>query len=286
MQLLLLATLLFILSVSGCAGIIMPVTSGSQYDLPDPESSIVVWGPHNGAVNKAVTTLQQLGYRIVDRSRVKQVLDEQKIMLTHSTDDTAQLLKVGKVLGAGSIVFVEIETSSSQTSRGGMHSNTVTNVSVSARGVDVESSSVIWSGAAYYSKPINNPEEGIVYLTQSAINRGLCLGTGWKNDSEGCDWAKVSGSGIIGFKVERKTTSANKQWVVTAIRPNFPAEQEGLKVGDVILSCNGKSRLQTQLQFSLDCKSEVGVTTTLEVKRGENIITIAAIAVLRPEYQK
>ena len=115
MHLLLLTALFFILWVPGCA--IMPISNGSQSDLPDSGSTIVVWGQHKGAVGEAVTILQQSGLRIVERSRLQQVFDEQKIRLTYSTDDDAQILKVGKILGAGSIVFVETETSSSQTSR-------------------------------------------------------------------------------------------------------------------------------------------------------------------------
>lgn len=64
-----------------------------------------------------MTFLQNLELRIVERSRLQQLFDEQKIRLMYSSDDDAQILRVGKILGAGSIVFVEVETSSSQTSR-------------------------------------------------------------------------------------------------------------------------------------------------------------------------
>jgi hypothetical protein len=181
MHLFLFATLLFSLSVPGCARTLIPITNGSQSDLPEPGSTAVVWGQHKGAVGESVTFLQNLGLRIVERSRLQQVFDEQKIRLMYSTDDDAQILRVGKILGAGSIVFVEVETSSSQTSRafvnqygGGSHSETVTNASVSVRGVNVESGMVMWTGTAHYPQAINNPEAGIIYLTQSALRRGLC----------------------------------------------------------------------------------------------------------------
>ena len=280
MHLLLVTALFLILWVPGCG--IMPITNGSLSDPPEAGSSVVVWGQHKGAVGTVVTTLQQSGFRIVERSRLQQVFDEQQIRLTHSTDDDAQILKVGKIIGASSIVFVEIETSSSQTSRGfynkyggGMRSETVTNISVAIRGVDVESSTVMWTGTAHYPQAISNPEAGITYLTQAALARGLCPASAWRNASEGCDRAKAWGTGMIGFQGERKNTTEGRQLVVIAVHPNSPAEQAGLKVGDILLSCNGKSGFQTVMQYRMVCKPDAGKTIFLQVKRGDKLTTIS-----------
>lgn len=293
MHLLLFATLLFSLSVSGCAGKIMPVTNGSQSDLPEPGSTAIVWGQHKGAVGEAVTLLQNLGLRIVERSRLQQVFDEQKIRLMYSTDDDAQILKVGKILGASSIVFVETETSSSQTSRafvnqygGDSVSETVTNASVSVRGVNVESGTVMWTGTAHYPQAINNPEAGIVYLTQSALSRGLCPAQAWISDKEGCNLAKAFGTGMLGYQYESKNTPEGRQLLITAVTPNSPAEQAGLKAGDVLLSCNGKSGFQTSMQFRMACRINAGQPVTLQVKRGDKLTAISATAVSRSESQK
>lgn len=293
MHLLLLTALLFILWVPGCAGPIMPISNGSQSDLPDSGSTAIVWGQHKGAVGETVTLLQQWGLRIVERSRLQQVFEEQKIRLTYSTDDDAQILKVGKILGAGSIVFVETETSSSQRSGafinqygGGSHSETVTNASVAVRGVNVETGEVMWNGTAHYPQSINNPEAGIIYLTQTAVMRGLCPTGYWKDDAKGCDWVKARGTGMIGFLAESKNTPGGRQLLVVAVTPNSPAEQTGLKVGDVLLSCNGKSGFQTMMQYHLACKTDAGQTITLQVKRGDKTTTISATAVSRTEVQK
>ena len=286
---LLLTALFFILWVPGCA--IVPTSNGSQSDLPASGSTVVVWGQHKGAVGETVTLLQQWGLRIVERSRLQQVFDEQKVRLTYSTDDDAQILKVGKILGAGSIVFVETETSSSQTTQasvnqygGDFSSERLTNASVSVRGVNVESGEVMWTGTAHYPRAINNPEAGIVYLARTAVLRGLC--PAWKNDTEGCDWAKAFGTGIVGFNLESKNTPEGRQLLVTTVTPNSPAEQAGLKGGDVLLSCNGKSGFQTSMQFKMACKSDAGQPITFQVKRRDKLITISATAVSRTESQK
>ena len=291
MHLLLLTALFFILWIPGCAGTINAISNGSQSDLPYPGSTAIVWGQHKGAVGETVTSLQQWGLRIVERSRLQQVFEEQKIILTYSTDDDAQILKVGKILGADSIVFVETETSSSQTSQafvyqyyGSSSSETVTNASVAVRGVNVETGEVMWTGTAHYPQAINNPEAGIIYLTRVAVMRGLCPAGAWKDDDKGC--VVPRGTGIIGFKVWSKKTPEGRQLVVLAVTPNSPAEQAGLKVGDVLLSCNGKSGFQTIMQYHLACRTDAGQTITLQTKRGDKITAISATAVSRTVVQE
>lgn len=288
-----LTVLFFILCVSGCASGIMPVSNGSQSNLPEPGTSAVVWGNHSGAVGQTVTLLQQAGIRIVERARLRQIIDEQKIILTHTSEDEAQLLQVGKILGADSIVFVEATMSSSQMSRafvnqygGGSRSETVTNVSVSVRGVDVESGEIMWNGMAHYPQAINNPEAGIIYLTQHAVVRGLCPAWAWKNEAEGCDQSKIIDRGVLGFQFESKASPEGRQLVITEVMPGTPAEQVGLRVGDVLLSCNGKTGFQTRMQYQLMCRFEPGQVVTLRVKRADRLINISVTAVSHSESQK
>ena len=209
--------------------------------------------------------LQKMGLRLVERSRLQQVFDEQKIRLTHSMDDDAQILKVGKILGAGSIVFVDVENSSSQLGQafvyqyaGSSRSETVTNASVSVRGVNVESGEVMWTGTAHYPQAINNPEAGIVYLTQAAVARGLCPAEAWKSEKEGCDYSKAFGRGMIGFQFERKESPQGRQLIVTEVTPGSLAEQAGLKVGDVLVSCNGRTGFRTKMEYMMGCRFEPG----------------------------
>lgn len=123
----------------------------------------------------------------MERSRLDQVFSEQAIRLTHTPDDDAQILRVGKLLGADRIIFAEHTISSNIVSSayiskygGQSRSETVYHVSVAVRSVNVETGEVRWSGSAQYPRPINNPESGLSFLTQSAIARALCpIEEGW-----------------------------------------------------------------------------------------------------------
>ena len=147
----------------------------------------------------------------------------------------------------------------------------------------MESGEVMWTGTAHYPQAINNPEAGIVYLTQSAIIKGLCPPGFWKDKLEKCDARNFWGTGRIGYDFERQETSEGRQLVVIEILPNSPAEQAGLKVGDVLRSCNGKSGFQNKLQYHMKCKFDAGQPVLLEVKRGNKLTTISATAISRQE---
>ena len=91
---------------------------------------------------------------------------------------------------------------------------------------------------------------------------------------------------MVGFNSESKNTPEGRQLLITAVTPNSPAEQAGLKLGDVLLSCNGKSGFQTPMQYKMVCKPDAGHPITLQVKREDKLITISATAVSRTESQK
>jgi hypothetical protein len=109
------------------------------------------------------------------------VLNEQGIRLTYTPDSDADVLRVGKLVGAERIIFADATITSAVSSRayygaygGGARSDTVYHLSVAVRNVDVETGEIRWSGSASYPKPINNPEIGVVYLAKSAIARATC----------------------------------------------------------------------------------------------------------------
>jgi len=148
----------------------------------DAKRRFVVWGNHVGATQAAVTFLQQGGQTVVERARLMEVFEEQRIQLTHSPDDDARILKVGKLVGAERVLFVEVSDRGEVESGvfvgpygGASRSNTVHHVSVSVRSVNLETGVIRWSGHATLDRPITDPESTIHTLTTISIMRATCL---------------------------------------------------------------------------------------------------------------
>jgi hypothetical protein len=155
-QILTMALLLSFGALSGCATPQYPITAGFHHTLPQPNTRIVVWGNHPVVTGTATTWLQKRGLRVVDRASLMQIIEEQHIRLTHSPYDEAQILRVGKILDAGVVVFT-----GSQSTYGG---------TVFIRGVEVETSEVLWSGNARYPlQSRNSQEDNLTKLTCQAL---------------------------------------------------------------------------------------------------------------------
>lgn len=164
--------------LSGCASNkIYPITDGFHHTLPQPNTRIVIWGNDPVVTGTATTWLQKRGLRVVERARLMQIFEEQRIRLTHTPDDEAPILRVGKILGAGVVIFIDGSAtagvqSSYSVSRygGGGGSQSVYSDAVSIRGVDVESSEVLWTGNARYPQQTGgSPEDGLMKLTCQAL---------------------------------------------------------------------------------------------------------------------
>jgi len=113
-------------------------SDGFHHELPSQGLRVVVWGSHPVAAATASTWLQRRGLRIVERSRLTQILAEQKIVLTSTRDEEADLLRVGKLAGAEQLIFVE----------------TVGERSVSIRSVKLETAEVVWTGSSAFKREI------------------------------------------------------------------------------------------------------------------------------------
>jgi len=155
---------------------IYPITDGFQKTLPGRNARIVVWGEHPSAVGTATTWLQKRGITVLERARLKQILDEQMVRLTHTPDDEAQVLRVGKILGADLVVFVDspfttgISSSFGVSAYGGSGSSaTVYSTSVSIRGVNGETGEVAWTGNARYPQDFGNLDDTLAKLTCQAL---------------------------------------------------------------------------------------------------------------------
>jgi hypothetical protein len=204
--------------VTGCSQVpvVYTITSGSHIrasdkelansqkpDQPKPTFRFVVWGNHQGSINAVIETLQQAGERVVERARLQEIFDEQKISLTHSSEDDMNLLRVGKLAGADRVIFVETteRTESFTPSLSPLHRFflgleaggaaqqgrdplylktprpnpvTVYRPSVTVRAVRVDTGEIIWSGSSTTSQAVNDPEVALSILTKAAMARAVC----------------------------------------------------------------------------------------------------------------
>lgn len=153
-----------------------PVTDGFHKTLPPRNTRAVVWGDHPNVLGTTTTWLQKRGLTIVERARLQQLFNEQQIRLTHTPDDEAQVLRVGKLLGAETVIFVDTSFQKELASRhyvgeygGWGRTDTVYSASVSIRGVNVETSEVAWNGTARYPDPVGGIEDALSKLTCQAL---------------------------------------------------------------------------------------------------------------------
>ena len=131
-------------------------------------------------VEAAIQTMQEMNVQVVERARLKEILNEQKVRLTNTSDDEAELLRVGRLLGADQIIFADATVNSKEVqsvvdSYGGLsQAETVYQLSVSVRNVSIETGEVRWSGTATYPKPVTSPDEGLIDLTRHAMSHAVC----------------------------------------------------------------------------------------------------------------
>lgn len=192
-----------LLLIAGCANTIYPISTGSHAPI-DPANKekryrYVVWSNHPAMGNALSAWLQRGGHTIVERARIQEVLSEQKVRLTHSADEDADVLRVGRIVGADRVVFMEatIRPEAYSTAYAGnsfgrfdasYDTGTLYHLSVAIRAVSVETGEIRWQGSAYYPTAVSSPEQGILQLAGNAVGRALCrVDDGYKwSESDGC----------------------------------------------------------------------------------------------------
>jgi PBP1b-binding outer membrane lipoprotein LpoB len=187
---------------SGCSNTdtVYPVTSGSHTPITPadvektktgPKTRIIIQADDPGIVSALTTFFLRAGLTLVERSQLDKVLDEQATQQSLIADNQARLIQAGKIIGADRLVIAE------HTSTGAPYYN----LSVSVRGIEIESGKVRWSGTAAYQRQINNPGMALSYLATSAVARALCateLGYQWNETTSftrmaGTDGCRKSG---------------------------------------------------------------------------------------------
>lgn len=157
-----------------------PITDGFRTSLPKPAERVVIWGGHPAATGSAISWLQRQGLLIVERAQLRKIFDEQHIQLTHTPDDEAQVLRVGKILGANVVVFLDTPVTGGSVTSGGsfaygnvgssrLDSASVYSTSAWIRGVSIETGEVLWSATARYPESYANLDHTLAILTCHAL---------------------------------------------------------------------------------------------------------------------
>ncbi len=205
----------------GCSQVpvVYTISTGSYIRLSDeelskqrkqPRGKFVIWGNNQGALNGAIEVIEEHGHSVVERARIQEIFDEQRITLTHAADDS-NLLKAGRIVGADVAVFVQVteRTESITPSRGTMFAVfsglaaanpqyvqppppnpvTVYRPVVTVRAVRIETGEIVWSGRSTVTLGINDPDLTVMILTRAAMLRAYCP------VREGAEWVEYASDG-------------------------------------------------------------------------------------------
>ncbi len=145
-----------ILLLNGCASVSLPLTEGFHTELPPPHTIALIWGSPPTVVTTATTWLLQQGLIVIEQSKLQQILAEAPNPEMPVGKD-ATVLKAAKSLGAKMVVFIT-------------QSGDVRAPIVAVRGVDVETTQILWSGSARYPEYMKRPfSDLLVNLTCEAL---------------------------------------------------------------------------------------------------------------------
>ena len=210
------------------------------------------------------TLLLDLDVNMVERTELDEVFKEQVVQLQHADD--ADVLKVGKLVGAQAIVVGEVQ----QWER--TEGEQIRRVSLALRMIDVESGVVLFNGEGYGSDATADDPEGLARVIAHRILARFGSQTG------------LLGSGQIGVNWELQESAGARYYLVRELRGGWPADKAGLKVGDRIVACNGKvlSSVPSEREAKRLCQVEAGQTLQLDVRRAGQPIEIFLTAEKRP----
>jgi len=212
-----------------------------------------------------VTTLMlDLDVHMVERAKLDEVLKEQVIQLTQADD--ANVLKVGRLVGAQAIIVGEVQQWERQEQD---HANSV---SLGLRIIDVETGILLFSGEGHLTDPTTDDPESSARLIVHRVLARFGSQTG------------LLGSGRIGVNWELQEEKGARFYVVREIRSGLPAEKAGLKVGDKVLACNGAAltAVKTEREAKRLCQVDAGETLQLDIRRTDRLVSIPVTAEKRP----
>ena len=223
-------------------------------DAPDAE------GSGSRVAGMVTTLLLDLDVNMVERTELDEVFKEQVVQLKHADD--ADVLKVGKLVGAQAIVVGEVQ----QWER--TDGDRVSRVSLAFRMIDVESGVVLFHGEGHSSEATADNPEGLARVIVHRILARFGSQTG------------LLGSGRIGVNWELQESAGARHYLVRELRSGLPAEKAGLKVGDRVVACNGIALavVTSDREAKRLCRVEAGQTLQLDVRRADQMLAISVMA--------
>lgn len=151
------------LMLTACARTAVP-SSFSPVTSPEIHSPVVldmramVIGRHPAAVAQASDDLQLLGFTLIPRDRLQQILDGQDPHFTSPLAAQAYYVRHGFLSGAEVVVLVDVD---------GPHDAP----SVIVKGIDVETGSILWSGGIVSTSRLSKEDYNrvMIDLTHRAV---------------------------------------------------------------------------------------------------------------------
>ena len=221
-------------------------------------------GSGSRVAGMVTTLLLDLDVNVVERTELDEVFKEQVVQLKHADD--AEVLKVGKLVGAQAIVVGEVQ----QWERA--EGEQISRVSLVLRMIDVESGVVLFNGEGYGSDATVDDSEGLARVIANRILTRFGSQTG------------LLGSGRIGVNWELQESAGARYYLVRELRSGLPAEKAGLKVGDRVVACNGAvlSSVSSERDAKRLCQVHVGQILKLDIRRTGSPLEISIVAESRP----
>ena len=228
--------------------------------------------PNSGQIVQGLANqmFAKWGFNMVERNRLYDILNEQRLSLSGIMDQSEQL-RIGKLLGVKSIVVGEVGQYSTQQ----RHTDTTyfpltlygktsyypiqgqqwmeSYVSIALRVIDVETGQLIYSGSGQYAKGLTNPPQQLAQLILEHI-----IGK----------WILSPGASGFAFKGNTHRTG-----VVDKVMDGSPADKAGIRTGDRIIKINNRTITDLQpLEYRAVTWSNPGEIMSLDIVRlGKNL---------------
>lgn len=162
------------LILAGCAA--DPMVLNSCQRAPHFYDRLVVWGEEPTSTSTAIGWLEDNGYSIVELPRLAEMLRAQRITLTHTHEDEANLIRVAKLADASMLVLIETSAANARPHGFGRLTSTP-GASVSLRIIDLGCGEVIQHATANLPTPVGSVDDQLVRLTRAALTQVFTVQT-------------------------------------------------------------------------------------------------------------